>query len=82
MTTGKRAAAHELQEKKVNAYTLIIRELISRVQKDPLTDYSGELNKLYKVAPKDRGLIRLAEQEAYIQVQTKDHATAIAQRQV
>jgi hypothetical protein len=64
---GKRAYQKELQEKKINAYTAIIRELISRVQKNPMTDYSGELDKLYKAAPKDRGIIRMAEQEAYIQ---------------
>jgi len=66
--TGKRAFQYELQAKKVDDYTHKIKTLINRVNIDPFAvDYSEEIERLYKSAPKDRGIIRLAEQEAYIQ---------------
>lgn len=63
---SKRAAAHEQQQKKIEAYTGIIKGMITKVNLNPLQyDYSEELEKLYKAYPADRGVIFLAEKEAY-----------------
>ena len=62
---GKRAHQQEVAEKKFNSYVLIITELISRVQRNPLTDYSQELENLHKMAPEDKGIILAAERECY-----------------
>lgn len=72
MTTSKRAAAHELAQTKVASYKNIIREIVVRLQKNPLgTDYSGELEGLHKAAPKDRALILQAEREVYAEMRKK-----------
>ncbi len=66
---SKRAAAHELAQKKTEAYIKIIAEIIDRLNKDPFgVDYSAELEVLHKAAPKDRGLILVAEREAFKKV--------------
>jgi hypothetical protein len=66
MSEGKRAYAAQLREQKVIFYKRKIKELIDRVQENPLgSDYSGELEKLHKENPKDRPLILQAEREAY-----------------
>jgi len=70
--SGKRAYQHEMQQKKVVNYTHQIKTLITRTNLDPFgIDYSSELEKIYKANPKDRGIIRLSEQEAYIQARQK-----------
>ena len=70
--SGKRAYQHEMQQKKVVNYTHQIKTLITRVQINPFeVDYSAEIEKIYAANPKDRGLIRLSEREAYIQERAK-----------
>jgi hypothetical protein len=62
-----KAYAHEMKEKKFNAYLLIIKTLISRYNLAPHeVDYSGEMAALIRANLKDRKLIKQAEQEAYI----------------
>ena len=61
-----RAYESELREQKIIFYTRKIKLLIDRVQLNPLAvDYSEELERLFKKYPKDRGIILLAEREAY-----------------
>lgn len=62
---SKAAYNAELRDKKLTAYTGIIKGLITQVQINPLFDYSEELEKIYKKNPEDRGIIFLAEKEAY-----------------
>jgi hypothetical protein len=66
MTNGKRAYALEGREKKIIDYTQQIKLLIDRVNLNPLAvDYSEELKRLHRKHPKDKGLILVAEREAY-----------------
>lgn len=66
MTNAKKAAAFEEQERKIEAYTKIIKGMIAQANINPLEyDYSTELDKLYKAHPADRGVIFAAEKEAY-----------------
>jgi hypothetical protein len=66
MTTGKRAYAAEVREKKILEYTHKIKALIARVNINPFEiDYSEELEKLHKQNPKDKTLIITAERQAY-----------------
>lgn len=66
MNTGKRAAAHEAQQRKIEAYTKIIKGMIGQATAYPLSyDYSDELEKLIKKNPADRAAILAAEKEAY-----------------
>ena len=63
---SKKAAAQELQQKKLESYTGIIKGMITQANINPLSfDYSEQLEKLYKKNPADRGIIHLAEIEAY-----------------
>jgi hypothetical protein len=63
---AKKAAAQELQQRKTEAYTQIIRGMIGQATEYPLSyDYSGELEELYKKNPQDRGAIHQAEIGAY-----------------
>jgi len=63
---SKKAAAHEAQQAKIEAYVKILKGMIGQANAYPLSyDYSGELEKLYKKHPADRGVIFAAEKEAY-----------------
>jgi hypothetical protein len=47
-------------------YVKKIKELIDKVKDAPLdTDYSGEMEKLHKANPKDKGILLAAERQAY-----------------
>ena len=66
MTTGKRAYEMEAREKKIIAYTQQIKLLIDRCNLNPLAiDYSEELEQIHRNNKKDRGLILIAERNAY-----------------
>ncbi len=63
--SGKRAAAAEQREKKIETYKQIIMGMIGKVQQYPFYDYSGELEDLFNKYPADRAEILAAEREAY-----------------
>ena len=66
MATGGRAYEAEAREKRIAYYTQQIRLLIDRVNLNPLgVDYSEELERLFRNNKKDRGIILIAEREAY-----------------
>lgn len=62
----KRAHAAEVREKKIADYRDQILDLIKRFQEDPMgVDYSEELEEMVNMHPVDKGLILIAEREAY-----------------
>jgi len=64
--SSKKAAAHEQLQKKIEAYTVIIKGMVRQVNAYPLSyDYPGELQKLYDSNPQDSGAIAAAEKEAH-----------------
>jgi len=63
---AKKAAAHELQQQKIEAYTQIIKGMIGQATAYPLSyDYGEELETLIRKNPADRAAILAAEKEAY-----------------
>ena len=61
-----RAYAHEQKIQRIMFFKHKIKMLIERVNFAPLeVDYSEELEKIHKEFPKDKGIILLAEREAY-----------------
>jgi hypothetical protein len=61
-----KAYEHEQKVQRTMFYKRKIKELIEKVKLDPLgSDYSDELEKLHKENPKDKGIILLAERQAY-----------------
>lgn len=63
---SKRAAAAEARVRKIEKYAGDIANLIDRFKRDPFrVDYSEELEELKRKNPADRGLILIAEREAY-----------------
>ena len=62
---SKKAAAQELLEKKIEAWTGVFKGLIAQVQINPLFDYSDAVEKIYRDNPQDRGAIHQAEILAY-----------------
>lgn len=70
MSNGKRAAAHELREKKTADIKAEMQALYDRLMKEPWDlDFGKEWAKVEKKY--DRGLFLLAEREFYASVRTK-----------
>jgi hypothetical protein len=69
MTTSKRAAAHELREKKITDIRTEMQALYDRLMKEPWgVDFGTEWTRLEKKYEKERGLFLLAEREFYAAV--------------
>jgi hypothetical protein len=63
---SKRAFAFEQREKKIASYYYKIQQLIARVKLQPFeVDYSAELEAMIRANPKEKGLILLAERDAF-----------------
>jgi hypothetical protein len=63
---SKRAFAFEQREKKIAGYYYKIQQLIARVKLQPFeVDYSAELEAMIRANPKEKGLILLAERDAF-----------------
>jgi hypothetical protein len=61
-----RAYAQEYKIQRIMFFKRKIERLIARVNLSPLeVDYSEELEKIHKEFPKEKGIILIAEREAY-----------------
>jgi len=72
--TPKAAYQYENNQKKINAYTNSIKEILGRAQQYPLsTDVTAEIKALRDTAPADKKLINLALQEGMSLLQQCKH---------